>query len=201
MVEKLTTLGMLGLVPAGFGFLSGNYLLLAAGIGFSGFCFGVAFLMRKRQFWSGQTPHSRALVHLDARMAVRPTILGHTPPDGYRLACLYFGTGLLDRTRRLNHGFTYDIIDRIPRVPNWADAKASPSFADLCARRANEIVKRARRENAPIHLLWSGGIDSTVACLSIMQALGDDIGRLVIFETKASRAEYPLFSKKMIPKR
>lgn len=109
--------------------------------------------------WRERTPHPISLQFLDARMAVRPTVLGHTVPDGYRLACLYFGAGLIDRTGTLDHGFPYKVIDPIPEA-----VAMEHDISSVCDQRATEIVTRARLEEKPIQLAWSGGIDSTEAC-------------------------------------
>jgi hypothetical protein len=147
-------------------------------------------------FWDEPKPHARRLIHLDAAMAVRPTILGRQPTIGYRLASLFFQTGLIDRNRVARSGLDFEIVDPIPPVPE--SREAAGAFADLCAERAREIVGEAKRRNVAIHLLWSGGIDSTTACVSLIDALGGDTARLQIFETKQSRREYPLFSKRIL---
>ena len=147
------------------------------------------FLLR-RKFWNEEEPHAGAIVHIDAHMAVRPTILKHVPPDGYRLSCLYFGSGLIDRTKTLDHGFPYEVLDRIPEL----DDRAKP-FDQLCDQRASEIVREARRRNAKINLLWSGGIDSTTACVALMRACRDQPKQLRVVLSKESRKEYPAFCK------
>lgn len=143
--------------------------------------------------WYGLTPHQTPLIYLEARMAVRPTVLGHTTPEGYRLACLFFGAGLLDRTQTLDHGFPYKTFDPIPKLePNI------PTLANLCDQRASEIVQIARAQNKPIRLFWSGGIDSTAACVALLRALQDEPKRLEIIYSPQSRGEYKLFFKRYV---
>lgn len=185
-LEKLARVGLMALFIATiFGYVSFwvfvSVLLVAALI---------AFILRSQIYWRGSEPYADAIVHVNAHMAVRPTILKHTPPDGYRLACLYFGSGLIDRTGMLDHGFRYDVFDQIP-VHN---DRVKP-FEDLCDRRAHNIVQEARRRNLQINLLWSGGIDSTTACIALMRATKGQSDRLRVFLSKESRKEYPLFFK------
>ncbi len=152
--------------------------------------FGLARHRDKTRRWRGRKPHAGELVHVDPRMAVRPTILGHRPPDGYRLASLYFGTGLIDRTGVLDHGFRVRVIDPIP---DMTQPSPTADFADICDERGRQIVREARRRNVPIHLLWSGGLDSTTACIAMLKALGGDTARLIVYFNKASISEYPTF--------
>ncbi|MEL6299360.1 MAG: hypothetical protein AAFQ45_12395 [Pseudomonadota bacterium] len=166
------------------GWFIGGAILLAVLFG------AFALVRRRRTMWRGRAPHAVPLVYIDTAMAVSPTVLGHPMPDGYRLASLYFGAGLIDRTETLDHGFPYRIFDPIPKL-----GPAPATFADLCAERAGDLVAEARATNRKLHLLWSGGIDSTTACCALLDALGSETDRLVIFMNAASRAEYPAFYK------
>lgn len=151
---------------------------------------GGRYLVRYMQIWWGFFPDRRPLIYLDGRMGVRPTVLANPIPDGYRLACLFFGSGLIDRTRTLDHGFRYEVLDPIP------DALGTDcAIASLCDQRAHRIAEVARTGSRPIHLLWSGGIDSTTAAVALIKALdsADDLKRLKIFYSPASRSEYPAF--------
>ena len=147
----------------------------------------------KRRLWKEGTPVTDPLIFVDAPMAVRPTILGHKIPDGYRLACLWFGTGLIDRTGTLDPGFRTQIIDRIP-----ASSESIPDFESLCDRRARDIVGHAQRTGRTIHLYWSGGIDSTLAACALLKALGARTEQLVVLFTDESKREYPQFFKTFI---
>ncbi|MEO1695491.1 MAG: hypothetical protein AAFR55_09665 [Pseudomonadota bacterium] len=209
--ELSTIAGDTSLPPVTLAFVEIIFALLAGA-----FLLALAWslIARYRRMWRGATPLEAPIVHLDARMAVRPTILGHTPPDGYRLAALYFGTGLIDRTGKLDCGFPYEARHPIPERVEAPDTDGG-MFARLCDRRARDIVGRARREGKAIHLLWSGGIDSTCACVSLLRALGDtpmtvgerrktatsELDRLIIYETHESQREYPAFAKRVLSKR
>jgi len=146
--------------------------------------------------WYTRHPHSVPVRYLNARMAVRPSVLGHPVPDGYRLASLYFGTGLIDRTRTLDQGFAYDPIDPIP--PLTANAGISSDISRLCDARARAIVTRAQSEGKKIRLLWSGGIDSTAAGVALIRAAATAPEILEFAYTPASRSEYPAFFHQQI---
>ncbi len=153
------------------------------------------FLDYLRTYWNGLRAERRPLVYLDARMGVRPTILKNTVPDGYRLTCLFFRSGLIDRTQTLDHGFQYTVLDPIPSPVRTVD-----DIGRLVERRARDIVSDAQRYNRPIHLLWSGGIDSTAAAVALIKHLTatGDLKRLTVYYTPASRREYKLFFHRFI---
>lgn len=114
---------------------------------------GAFQLLRRRVgLWRGSEPHDEPLVFLNSKMAVRPTVLGHALPEGYRLACLYFGVGLIDRTMTLDHGFHYKVLDPISK-----DAADPGPIHALCAARARAIVDEARISGKTLRLLWSWG--------------------------------------------
>ena len=58
------------------------------------------------------------------------------------------------------------------------------------SERAQDIVAAARRRDVPIRVLWSGGIDSTVAACALLRALDGESDRLEVCYTSASRHEY-----------
>lgn len=150
--------------------------------------FGVrAYRRRVALVWRGEAPEPRPLVFVEPRLAVAPSIFGHAVPEGYRLASLYFGTGLIDRSETLDHGFRYHVLDRIPT------SRPTPPLAALLDARARALRQRSDAEDAPLRLLWSGGVDSTAAACALMRAFADAPGRLEIFWSAESRAEYPWF--------
>ncbi|MEL7303540.1 MAG: hypothetical protein AAGJ53_07590 [Pseudomonadota bacterium] len=150
----------------------------------------ISLVRTSRAMWQGTEPHDVPLLFVDTAMAVSPTVLSHPLPDGYRLSSLYFGAGLIDRTRTLDLGFPYEIMDDIPAL-----GPAPADFASLCAERAGDLVAEARATNKKLHVLWSGGIDSTTALAALLTALGNETDRLVVFMNAASRKEYPKFFK------
>jgi len=145
--------------------------------------------------WTGTQPHPKSIAFLNAGLAIRPTVLGHDVPIGYRQACRFFGVGLIDRTGTLDHGFVPQIIDPVPN-----EFSNVPDMAHLCADRAAKIVAEARETDQSIRLLWSGGIDSTCVAAALLTALGDDTGLLEVAYSNESVAEYRKFFR-MLKKR
>lgn len=70
------------------------------------------------------------------------------------------------------------------------------SFTDLCDKRAKEIVKYAIENNKEIFVLWSGGIDSTVVLMSLLNYF--DSKYIKILLTKKSIHEYPYLYDKLV---
>lgn len=110
----------------------------------------------------------------------------------YLKCCEFFGTILIDRTHTIEPGINFQIIDKIPATQGF-----NLSFQDVCEARASQIIRQVKGE---IKLLWSGGIDSTVALISILSALVqlDQLHRLTILLSKESISEYPSFFKDVI---
>lgn len=184
--------------------------------------FGLLIWLANRpaqSLWKGETPQADPLVFVNTRMGVRPTVLGHDVPEPYRLACLFWGSGLIDRTQTLDTGFPYAVRDPLPTVSSadvmyWGDpardrpdaeARMLRALSDLCDARGREIVGEARRTNRKIQLLWSGGIDSTAAAVAIFKALRadnpDDRNLLQIVGTHESKREYRKFFRQYVKKR
>ena len=149
----------------------------------------------QKNLWSGTEPHPTPITFLNAGLAIRPTILGHDVPMGYRQACRFFGVGLIDRTGMLDQEFNPHILDPIPD-----DFSNVPDIAHLCAQRAHDIIGEAQREGLPLRLLWSGGIDSTCVAAALLTALGDKTDQLEIAYSQQSVAEYRKFFR-MLKKR
>lgn len=109
----------------------------------------------------------------------------------YLKSCEFFGATLIDRTETLNSGFNYKIIDKIP----FSEYRLS--FEDACLKRAEEILKQ---DTGKINVLWSGGIDSTLALVSLLrvQARQNGFSRLHIILSQNSVNEYFSFYKDVI---
>ncbi|MEM9725846.1 MAG: hypothetical protein AAF909_10320 [Pseudomonadota bacterium] len=140
------------------------------------------------------------IVFLNARMGVAPAIMGPTrpTPEGYRLACLFFGAGLIDRTGVLDHGFDAALLDPAPDAPERGDPARKKEMATLLSERAAELRRLSETRRAPVRLFWSGGIDSTAAACALLDAFIDAPRRLEIVHTAASEREYPLFYKRYV---
>lgn len=118
-------------------------------------------LAKGRRRWRGKAPHDRPIHFVSPAMGMRPDRLGHRADLPERYGCAFFGTGLVDRTGTLgNAGLT--VLDPIPAPVE------TPDLATLCAERAQALIAEAA--GRPIRVLWSGGIDSTAALVSLLAA-------------------------------
>ena len=141
------------------------------------------------QAWKDRGQVAPQIAYLSPTAAVAGTVVGHPVRLGYRLASLYFGTGLIDRSGMLDVGFPYDVRDPIP-----TPTPGGPSLPDLCDARAVEIITEARRWDCPIRVLWSGGIDSTAAAVALLRHLAPgERDQLQFLYTAQSINEYPRF--------
>ncbi len=135
-----------------------------------------------------------SVIFLNSHRAKSGVLNGRRLPDGYILACKFFDCGIIDRTASLDQGFDYKVLDPIPESRG-----AILSFAEVCDAVASDIVSRARQEDRPIRVLWSGGIDSTVALIALMKALPEEeYFRLEPLLNMISINEYPLFFRQHI---
>jgi hypothetical protein len=68
------------------------------------------------------------------------------------------------------------------------------TFAELCDERATEILSRSERLNAPIYIMYSGGIDSTCVVVSMLKnATAAQRKKLTILLSDQSIQENPKF--------
>jgi hypothetical protein len=130
------------------------------------------------------------ILFLNARQAESGSIENIRLPRAYVMACRFFRCSIIDRTRTLDQGFTYAVLDPIPRLDD-----NRPTFERLCDETGQNIVAEARATKRDIAVLWSGGIDSTCAVIAIVKAADDqdyrDHVRIVV--SMSSVHEYPSF--------
>ncbi|MCC6792989.1 MAG: hypothetical protein IT336_14975 [Thermomicrobiales bacterium] len=138
----------------------------------------------------GSTPSGGPVLFLNARQAESGAIDGMTLPHDYVLACRFLHCSIIDRTRTLDPGFPYAVLDAMPEP--GADGA---TFAELCDAIGAEIVAEARRTGRNIALLWSGGIDSTCALIAVTKAATDQgcLDRVRVLLSMSSIHEYPGF--------
>ncbi len=115
----------------------------------------------------------------------------------YIEACRFFSAPLIDRTETLDAGIEFEVLDRLNDF-----SETEKSLSEICAERAEFICEKSFRENRQIQVLWSGGIDSTLALVSIYKELEkrDELKFLEIILSKDSIAEYPTFFRDVIEK-
>lgn len=116
----------------------------------------------------------------------------------YIEACRFFSAPLIDRTETLDAGIEFEVIDRLNDF-----SVSEKSFSEICGERARFICEKSLAENRKIQILWSGGIDSTLALVSIVKELEKrkNFESLEILLSKDSIAEYPTFFRDVIEKK
>jgi hypothetical protein len=96
-------------------------------------------------------------------------------------------------------GLQHDISNHVPhpfriKTQNpYTFANEYQSFGDICLATADRISHMTDR---PIAVSWSGGIDSTVALVALMQTV--DHGRLIVVCNNYSVDEFPSFYEQKI---
>ena len=155
----------------------------------------VYLIYSKENIWKSKTPYRGSFIYLTPLMGVRPSILGNLVPEGYRLSCLLLGYGIIDRTKILNHGFSYEVLDPIPLHKNF-----KKSIQELCDERAIELLEIAQNKNKKIRTYWSGSINSTTSCIAMIKAMHNQLEDLEIAYTPFARKTYPDFYNTVIKK-
>ena len=117
--------------------------------------------------------------------------------DEYWLMVSYFGDvfyyPMFDRTGTLDQGFLYYIVDRIPTNFNDFDK----DLFDIIDQRGKEIVQQSVQTKQDIYVWWSGGIDSTVALVSILKHI-KDLSKLNVVMNRHSIVENSDFYESFI---
>lgn len=94
----------------------------------------------------------------------------------------------MDRTNTLSFGdFEYKTLTPIPEL-----APMTKTFEEVCNQRVEELYQLALARGGKLVVLWSGGIDSTTALVSILKNEKARSRLKVLFNQK-SIGEYPLF--------
>ncbi len=145
------------------------------------------------KYMSGQS-----VVFLNRRQVAEGRLFGRTLPPAYVLACQFLHCGIIDRTKALDQGFGYTVLDPLPEPVSHC-----PSFGEVCDVIGAEIVTAAAQNHRIVAVLWSGGIDSTAALIAVMKA-AEQQGRrdhVRVLLTQQSVEEYPQFYLKYINNR
>jgi hypothetical protein len=104
------------------------------------------------------------------------------------------GVAPVDRTNTIKFPVKTHNLFPIPKI-NGQGFKLS--YEEICSRRAHEILERAEKLDVPVWVLWSGGVDSTTALVSLLKA-GEKLSRerIVVMLSEDSITEYPEFYRK-----
>tara|TARA_R110002096_G_scaffold422373_2_gene628817 strand:- start:1385 stop:2464 length:1080 start_codon:yes stop_codon:yes gene_type:complete len=135
------------------------------------------------------------VIFLNSHRAKSGILNGEILPQPYVLASKFFDCGIIDRTHTLDVGFSQKVVDEIPAI----DPGFSLSFADICDLTAKGLIEESQEKGMKIQVLWSGGIDSTVALIALLKNLDpEEYSRLEVTLSLASIDEYPLFFRRHI---
>lgn len=143
----------------------------------------------------GEQRTGHRIIFLNARRASSQRIGRYAPTEGYANTSQFFHCGVMDRTQVLDQGFPYAILDPVPKpTPD------NTSFAELADKKGKEIVDKAVDKGQDIRVLWSGGIDSTSAMVSLMKATQamEKPPTIEVMHSDHSVAEYPKFHDRYI---
>ncbi|MEM7575343.1 MAG: hypothetical protein AAF433_20720 [Bacteroidota bacterium] len=136
-----------------------------------------------------------AIIFLNSHRAKSGLLNGHRLPDAYVLAAKFFDCGIIDRTHSLDIGFEQKVLDELPAF----DPDFKLSFSEIVYEQARAIWREADERSLGVQLLWSGGIDSTVALIALEQiANPQQKKRLRLLLSMDSINEYPLFFRRFI---
>ncbi len=97
---------------------------------------------------------------------------------------------LVDRTQNVVTPFNVELYHKfvMPTDIRYFD----DTFEQCCDRRALELYNLSRELDKPIYLLYSGGIDSTLALISLLKVIPEnDRQRLIVSMNMTSVKEYP----------
>jgi len=138
-----------------------------------------------------------SVIFLNSHRGKSGVLNGERLPEDYILACKFFDCGIIDRSQTLDQGFAYSVLD--PISGEVGPPPGPGDFGQVCDAVATDIVERARREDRVIRVLWSGGIDSTVALIALLRVLPkEEYHRLLPLLNMISIDEYPLFFRQYI---
>ncbi|WP_338759695.1 hypothetical protein WAF17_12150 [Bernardetia sp. ABR2-2B] len=114
----------------------------------------------------------------------------------YLAACRFFGCTLIDRTQTLDIGhLKFKVLD-----PLYDFQKTELSFKQISLLRAKQLLTFAQETDKRICLLWSGGIDSTVALVALIQVAQEkgNLDNLEVLLSAESINEFPNFFEQVI---
>lgn len=98
-------------------------------------------------------------------------------------------TGLVDRNGGITFPFRMECLFPMPKYRTF-----DRSFESICNDRAREMLDRAKKLDSKLHIFWSGGIDSTLALVSLLkQASDEERENIVVLMTEDSILENPNF--------
>lgn len=114
----------------------------------------------------------------------------------YLVACRFFGCTLIDRTQTLDIGsLNFEVLNPLSNFE-----KTELSFEQIAIIRAKQLLILAGQTHKKICLLWSGGIDSTVVLVALIQVAQEEnkLDILEVLLSVESINEFPNFFEQII---
>ena len=88
-------------------------------------------------------------------------------------------------------------IQSIFPLPHFRPFKKT--YEEICNERARELLRRADEGDTKIYVFWSGGIDSTLALVSLLKnSTAVQRSKIVVLLSEESITEYPYFYREHI---
>lgn len=139
---------------------------------------------------------SNKIIFINPHAAMERSVEGKTIRPEYRDLSKVFACGPIDRTGTLETGFDYKVLDKIPEPILNRD-----TFCPICDLTGEKLVQEAITLDKKIQVLWSGGIDSTAALISLLKAREKmDFRNIEVLLSIDSVTEYPFFYKRYVSK-
>lgn len=99
---------------------------------------------------------------------------------------------LVDRSGKLTVPFHFELYEKF-KLPTDLNGFTS-TYEDCCNQRVEELLQIQAREQVPIALFYSGGVDSTLMLISFAKVLGKELRHKVkVFLSSDSIKENPKF--------
>lgn len=104
------------------------------------------------------------------------------------------GVAPVDRTNTIKLPVNVRSLFPVPKLK-----ECKQNYEQACDERALDILQQADALDLPIHVFWSGGVDSTCVLVALLKAtLKSTRDRLVVLLSEDSINEYPLFYERHI---
>lgn len=137
----------------------------------------------------------KTFIFINSNAAKKGVVNGNALPEGYVYTAKFFGCGVIDRTNILDTGFNYEVLD--PIAPPSASRL---TFSDISDQVGIALIEEALASGLKIQLLWSGGIDSTVALTAMLKHCNtlNRYDMIEVYLSIDSINEYPSFYRRYI---
>lgn len=106
----------------------------------------------------------------------------------------FFRHCLIDRTATFGRSdVSIRVLHPMPTLDKDKQVDDDDDIGLICDERARSILRHAVSENRNVHVMWSGGIDSTTALVALLRVgTEEELRRVKVLYTVESCLEYPL---------